>query len=242
MSERSRAVLALLLISPAPTVGVLAGVYFGMPVIWAFSKVWLFGFPLAWLLLADRERISWSPVKRGGLGVALLLGLVTMAVMWSAWSGFAREAIPAEKVQTATQTMGLDARWKFALACLYWITVNSLLEEYVYRWFIFRKCEIALGGGGGGQREPGEASRLVSRRGLAAIVLSAAIFVVHHTISMAAWVTAPWVNALASAGIFAGGAMWSWLYLRYRSLWPCYLAHACADIPIFTIGYFLLFG
>ena len=26
----------------------------------------------------------------------------------------------------------------------YWILINSVLEEYVYRWFIYSKCEAAV--------------------------------------------------------------------------------------------------
>jgi membrane protease YdiL (CAAX protease family) len=47
---------------------------------------------------------------------------------------------------------------------------------------------------------------------------------------------------LGSLGVFIGGAVWSWLYLRYRSVWPCYLSHALADAAIFIIGYRLIFG
>jgi len=35
---------------------------------------------------------------------------------------------------------------------------------------------------------------------------------------------------------------WSWLYMRYRSIGPCWVSHAIADVPIFVIGYRLIFG
>ena len=54
--------------------------------------------------------------------------------------------------------------------------------------------------------------------GVFAIVVSASVFVVHHTFAMAIFMPG-WVNAVASVGIFIGGAMWSWLYLRYRSIY-----------------------
>jgi hypothetical protein len=47
---------------------------------------------------------------------------------------------------------------------------------------------------------------------------------------------------LGSCGVFLGGAAWSWLYLRYRSIWPGYVSHAIADAAIFIIGYRLIFG
>ena len=50
------------------------------------------------------------------------------------------------------------------------------------------------------------------------------------------------ITVLASLGVFVGGACWSWLYLRYRSVWPCYVSHAIVDVPIFVLGYRLIFG
>ena len=50
------------------------------------------------------------------------------------------------------------------------------------------------------------------------------------------------ITLLASLGVIIGGASWSWLYLRYRSIWPGYVSHAIVDVPIFVIGYRLIFG
>jgi membrane protease YdiL (CAAX protease family) len=36
--------------------------------------------------------------------------------------------------------------------------------------------------------------------------------------------------------------MWSWLYLRYRSVWPCYVSHAIVDIAVFVVGWLIIFG
>jgi uncharacterized protein len=41
---------------------------------------------------------------------------------------------------------------------------------------------------------------------------------------------------LGSLGVFAGGAVWSHLYLRTRSIWPGYLSHALADVAVFAVG------
>ena len=46
---------------------------------------------------------------------------------------------------------------------------------------------------------------------------------------------------LGSLGVFIGGAAWSWLYLRFRSIWPGYLSHAIVDAALFIIGYWLIF-
>ncbi len=74
-----------------------------------------------------------------------------------------------------------------------------------------------------------------------AVTVSAAIFTTHHVVAMATFLE-PSLLILASAGVFIGGATWSWMYARYRSIWPGWLAHACADVAIFGCAYYLLFG
>ena len=96
------------------------------------------------------------------------------------------------------------------------------MEEYVYRWFIYRQCETLM-------------------RGTAAVVASAAIFTAHHVIAVSQYLDLRF-TILASAGVFAGGVVWSVLYLRYRSIWPCWISHVFADIAVFAIGWWLLFG
>ena len=95
-----------------------------------------------------------------------------------------------------------------------------MLEEYVWRWFVFRKCELLMGG------------RL-------AVPFCAILFTVHHTLALTVWVQ--WqLSMLASLGVFLGGSIWSGLYLRCRSIWPPYVCHIFADIAIFIIGWELI--
>ena len=49
-------------------------------------------------------------------------------------------------------------------------------------------------------------------------------------------------RARRSLGVFAGGCIWSWIYLRYRDIWGAWVSHVLADIIIFIIGYQLIFG
>jgi membrane protease YdiL (CAAX protease family) len=115
------------------------------------------------------------------------------------------------------------ARPAVYLGCaVYWILVNSVLEEYVWRWFVVRQGEALVG--------PDRA-----------VVLSAAGFTLHHILAMSLYL-GPAATSLASAGIFAAGCAWSWCYVRYRSIWPGYLSHALADVAIFAVGWKLIFG
>jgi membrane protease YdiL (CAAX protease family) len=104
---------------------------------------------------------------------------------------------------------------------LYWILVNSVLEEYVWRWFCVKQCE-----------------QLFSKR--TAIVCSALFFTLHHIVAMASFF-GPTVVSVCALGVFVGGAVWSTLYVKYRSIWPGYVSHAIVDLCIFGIGAAILF-
>jgi hypothetical protein len=105
---------------------------------------------------------------------------------------------------------------------VYLSTINALLEEYVWRWFVFRRCEDLAGG-------------------WPAAVLAGLFFTVHHVFALRAQFG--WnVTVLGSVGVFAGGVIWSWCYLRYRSIWPGYISHVLADVAFLVIGGLILFG
>jgi hypothetical protein len=122
---------------------------------------------------------------------------------------------------------------------LYASFVNALLEEYVWRWFVFRQCETALGRAAG--EADGTDRRGVSGRGVAAVGLAGLLFTLHHVVALAAYFD-PLVTALCSVGVFIGGVTWSGLYLRYRSIWPGYVSHVLADLALFAVGAHLIFG
>jgi hypothetical protein len=118
--------------------------------------------------------------------------------------------------------MGLDTPRAFLLGALGWTFANSLMEEYVYRWFVLTRCERLM-------------------RPSLAVPASAAVFTAHHVVALSTYL--PWnLTALASLGVFLGGALWAWLYSRYRSIWPGWISHIIADVAIFAVGWELLFG
>ena len=47
----------------------------------------------------------------------------------------------AEDLAEILEPFGLTVPWKLAVGILFWIFINSVLEEYVFRWFITSKLE-----------------------------------------------------------------------------------------------------
>lgn len=225
--SRKRAILALLLLVPAPSLGVL----FGMVVfpnslagilLFGASKLWLIGLPLVWLLLVERAPLSLSLPRRGGFVTGIVSGVLLSGLILGMYSAMGDSFIDRRFLVDKLTAVGLGSGWKYGLGAAYWILVNSVLEEYVWRWFCVEQCE-----------------RLFSRR--LAVVLSALFFTLHHIVAMAVYL-GPATVAACAFGVFVGGATWSVMYIRYRSIWPCYLSHALVDLCIFGIGAAMLFG
>jgi membrane protease YdiL (CAAX protease family) len=224
------ALLALLLIAPAPSIGALIafhlapGTAFGAAA-YAMGKIWLYAFPIVWLLLVERGRLCLSPMRSGeivrGLAVGGVLGFLIAALVIGVFLLYVEPRLDASPLRQAMIDNGLDQPWRYIAACAWLATVNALLEEYVFRWFIFEKCMAIL-------------------PALAAILTAAAIFTVHHVIVLRDFFDWP-LAMLTSAGVFLGGAIWCWCYQRFASIWPGYLSHAIVDMAIFIVGWRIMF-
>lgn len=217
--------IALLLLAPVPTIGVAAAMHTAPgtvgQAVFVVAKIWLVAFPALWYLVVEGESPSWSPVSHGGLGVGAAVGVgMAIAIVIAYRSGIA--TVDPTLLRTTVEEMGMGAPAVYLAGAAYWILINSLIEEYVYRWFIQRQLRALV-------------------PDAAAVLLSALIFTVHHTVAMADYLD-PLNNALATVGVFSAGACWSWLYLRYRSVWPAWVAHVIADVAIFVIGWTIVFG
>ena len=226
-SLRKKTILSLGLLVPAPSIGLLCGmVFFPDTVlgktIFTISKIWLFGLPAIWYLFIERGKLSVSVPRKGGFGLGVLSGLAISAAILLAYLLVGQLFLDKGAIRDKVHAIGLDSIGVYAAGAAYWILVNSVLEEYVWRWFVVKQC-----------------SRLF--RPLTAILLSAFFFTVHHTFGLKTLM--PWpATWVCSFGVFTGGALWSWLYVKYESIWPGYVSHAIVDLCIFGIGAVIAFG
>lgn len=228
-AARRSAVLALMLLVPAASLGPLAGMLLeatkGQPVgqtIYGVCKLWIAVLPVVWLLVVDKGRLSLSPPRRGGFAVAAVLGVAIAVAIGGAYVLLSDVLIDAEKMRETAIDIGLDTKWRYLGLAIYIFLVNSLLEEYVWRWFVFRKCEVLVGGAAG-------------------VALSALFFTFHHILALSAYFDWP-VVLLGSIGVFIGGGVWSWCYLKFRSVWPGYVSHLIVDVAMLAVGWDLIFG
>ena len=225
--QKQLALLGLVLVAIAPTVSVITGFALNAGIlaafVFVFTKLWMFGLPALWYLKVEGGERSYSMPREGGWTISVLLGMGMIFVIAIAYFLLGDLVLRSEDLHEILEPFGLTVPWKLAIGILFWIFINSVLEEYVFRWFITSKLEQILGG----KWRP--------------ILLSAGIFTLHHTIALAFFID-PLGNALASLGVFIGGVIFSWIYVQYRSIWVAWVAHALADVAIFAIAWQLIVG
>ena len=224
--NRRQALLGLLLIVPVPTIGVWFAAFGEQGIlgslIWAVAKVILFLGPALWWFGIQKNKLTWPRLSKEGLGLGMLTGFILGSIIFLSYWFIARPLMDFSSLGHMLSAAGIDSLPKYIGLVLYLSLINSLIEEYVFRWFIIEQLK-----------------KLVPA--FYAVALSGLIFTVHHTVVLVAYV--PWYfNMLASLGVFTGGLLWSYLYYRYQQLWPAYLSHIGADIGVFLVGYHALFG
>jgi membrane protease YdiL (CAAX protease family) len=229
-AERRRAALALWLLVPAPSLGTLSAfAAFPGPVgqaIYAACKLWIALLPLVWLRRVERRPASLSPLPRGRRARALAagagLGLLLSAILLGAYAALGAVLIDEERLREIEREVGLSSPARYVAFSAYIILVNSLIEEYVWRWFVHEKCAVLVGP-------------------TRAVLLSGLFFTLHHALAFAVQMEPP-LAVLATLGVFTGGCLWAWCYRVYGSIWPGYLSHALVDLAVLWIGWRVLFA
>ncbi len=194
---------------------------------YGIGKVIQFGFPAVWVFLVLRERlVVKGPTRRGlgiGLGIGLGFGILIAAAMLGLALGYLKPIgffdEPVIAIRSKIESLGLNSVAKYAAVGLFYAICHSLMEEYYWRWFVFRRLRD-----------------FVSIP--TAISISSLGFMAHHVILLAVYFgwDSP-ATYVFSAGVAIGGAVWAWLYQRSESLYGPWLSHMLVDTAIFVIGF-----
>jgi hypothetical protein len=100
--------------------------------------------------------------------------------------------------------------------------VNSLIEEYYWRWFLF-----------------GHLRQVVPV--FLAYLLAGVAFAAHHVVITTQFFPMSW-GLLIGAFVGVAGVIWSVMYARQQTIMGVWVSHIIADLGIMFIGYNLLFG
>ena len=223
-SSRKSAIIALSIMVPIPTISVIFSMNLTQGIlgniIWFLSKLMLVAIPLIWCMKVDKYRPDFGIKNLHGLKMGVYTGIGMSLVVYLAWLILGRSYLDYSEIKGVFLSTGLTNPGVYFGLAAYWIFLNSILEEFVFRWFIFEQAEKILSSN-------------------SAIFISAIAFTLHHTVAMS-FMFPLWINLLASIGIFLGGCIWSWLYLNHRNIWSPYVSHMLVDVTLFAIGGWIL--
>ena len=108
----------------------------------------------------------------------------------------------------------------FLFVSLYISFINSLLEEFFFRGFLFANLKPSAG------------------RGFA-YGFSSAMFAIYHVAMMIGWFH-PAVTVLLIAGLTVGGMIFNFLNEKQENILTSWLVHMCANFAINTVGFILM--
>lgn len=190
-------------------------------------KFWLLVWPIVatWLILKEPFRRE-SPQpgdRKGSLIWGVGFGFAVVALMVVLLKATPLGAVIADAegpIRDMVTKLGvLD---HFILFALVLSIVHSALEEFYWRWFVFGNLRHLM--------SPGWA-----------IVVAAVGFAAHHVVVLESFF--PLGYALFfGACVGVGGAAWSWIYQRHRTMLGAWISHMIIDFGALGIGYWLLFG
>ncbi len=228
MQDRGRSILGLALVAFVPSFSIIFSLQLSdnelhSQVFFALCKAWILLVPTFWFIRVEGNAVSRSMPDRDGLSMGVATGIAMSIVIVITWV-LLGDSIDTSLMIQELESTGLTDPKLYIAGTIYWIFLNSLLEEYVFRWFITTKSFDILD----------------DERG--AIILSAALFTLHHALALHFFGFELWQTAMASFGLLSAAAVWSWLYLRFRSIWVCWISHAICDVAVFGIGYQIIFS
>ena len=215
----------------APSLGTLSALWWWPgsigPLVYLGCKLVLYGIPACVLIsIFNRSAIS-DGIRRGtrcaSISFGLLSGLAISAFVLGLWFFVAKGSLDVSPLVTRMNESGMDNITRY-VAFGAWLSFgNSLLEEFVFRWFVDGRL------------------KLLGFCKVWTIIISAGIFTIHHVLVLLAFFdTGP--AMVFSCGIFIGGALWSWTHMKWGSLIPGWISHALVDIAVLMVGFNILFG
>jgi uncharacterized protein len=224
--SRNRSIIALLLIVPVTSIGVIMSAFVAPGAIGqtvaAICGLWLVLFPILWHRLVDRQSPNLKLSNDGWL-TGIVLGLLMFGLIFCSYWFIGRQLLNIADIRSRTSQMGMNIPLMVYGFGTFQTLVNSFIEEYVWRWFVWRHCQT-----------------LWPKR-LAALI-SAGFFTIHHIFLLVAYCDSWWLVLVGSIAVFIAGVLWAISVQTYKSLLPSYLSHLAADLALQIASWHILLG
>lgn len=152
--------------------------------------------------------------------ISIILGLGVYIIIFTAYL-ILKSFIDLENIKNIMEKSINVNRDNFIQVAIYISFINSLLEEFFFRGFIFLNFK-----------------KLFKRE--LAYIASALAFAIYHVAIMANWFTVP-LFILSMIGLFVGGLIFNYLNDKNSNIYSSWLVHMAANFAINTVG-FIMFG
>lgn len=155
-------------------------------------------------------------IQKKGIGIALLLGLAVYGVILGAYYIFKDVFDFSSVAINLTNSTGVN-KSNFIYVSVYISLVNSMMEEFFFRGFIFKN--------------------IYNKK--FAYIFSSCIFAAYHVAMMVGWFNIP-IFLLVMVGLVIGGMMFNFLNEKFNTVYVSWIVHMFANFAINTIGVILL--
>jgi uncharacterized protein len=224
--DRSRAILALYLIVPVSSIAAVMTVWIAPGIIGQAVAVccgiWMLLFPILWHIFVDRQQLKFNFNKPQGFGVGVVLGLGMFGIIAASYWFVGRYWMDIGDIRAKFALLKMNAPLMVLGFGTFQTLVNSAVEEYVWRWFVFQKCEVLFG--------------------RSAVWISAIFFTLHHVILTLAYCHDLRLIVSMTLAVFIAGVIWARCFAKYRSILPSYLSHSAADLALQIVSWHVLLG
>ncbi len=199
-------------------------------VIYSASKVIQFTLPVIWVFAVLREPFSnrklTFPKVIAGLKTGVIFFALTLVAYFFVFEPLDLLSGSSDAISEKINEFGVTSPLSFILMAIYISVLHSFLEEYYWRWFVFRKLREFMGFG-------------------ASLVISSIGFTLHHIVVIGFYAPANFALVLiplAALSVFCAGAVWAYQYERSGSLWVVWISHLLTDAALMVVGYHLIFS
>lgn len=152
--------------------------------------------------------------KKKALKTSLVLGFSLFFLILCAYFLLGSFFNLSEITSVLEKSMGVTSR-NFGFVAIYIALINSLLEEFFFRGFVFLKLKKKYSG-----------------------IYSALLFSLYHVAMMIGWFDIS-LFSLVLIALFVAGLIFNKMDKKFNSIYPSYFVHMFANLAINTIGFIL---
>jgi len=179
-------------------------------------------FPLIYTLFDENIKVkdSFQIKLRKSIGYSILLGLGIYLGILAAYFVL-KSFIDLSNIMDMLDKKANVHKGNFIWIALYISLINSLLEEFFFRGFIFLNLK-----------------RIRGRK--FAYLVSAFAFSIYHVAIMGSWFN-PVLFIVAMIGLFVGALIFNYLNEKEENIYNSWIVHMMANLSINTVG-LIMFG